>query len=603
MLNHRLGWVSPVAVGRAPHSGARTAVAGFAGLREQVLLEHLPPMFDQAAVGSCVAQSLGGGVETLLPRAGYAAERVDRAALYRRAREMIGTAGEDSGAIIADGIAVLMQAGWEREEGEPPGTWGDRWTRAPRALSLDAPRLVNAEPLDFDVATVCTELDAGHPVVVGLQVTADWEDFAGDTLPEPAGDVIGGHAVLLVGYDLALRCFRVRNSWGTGWKDGGYAWLPWAWLRAPWCGEVHALRVVRRAEGPIAPRDLPDDELPPTPLDAMEAGILAAMAPRGVTPVAPSARTIAPGIGATIYGDVPRDIERAARAGLIGVCDHVTLHTLADPTDVASAARVRALGCQRVWLGLPANYLSRMDLVKGRAAVLTEVRRIARIAVDMGVEVVEINGEGASIDSKGKGDKPGDWTSSPTDAREGQRLAELARDILIALRAALDALGARHILIAWTSHDMPGFRLPWGPILSRVDMHAPQHYPAEAGRTVKQRELEARVARSRGRWEALADRGEIPDAAVPYGAAWTPYLQGHGHDVGALVWGLCEAPVVRLWAFPGSWHADGVTALRLARRLRAEVGHGPDAVERWQRARGLSVDGAVGRATLGSLAA
>ncbi len=591
MLNRRLGWVSPVSVGRAPHAGARTAVAGFAGLREQVLLDHLPAVFDQASVGSCTAQALAAGVEALLPRAGYGAERPDRAALYRRERELIGTAGEDSGAIIADGIAVLSQ-GWEREEGEPPGAWGDRWTRPARALSPVAPRLVNSEPLDFDVATICTELDAGHPVVVGLQVTADWEDFVGDTLPEPAGEVIGGHAVLLVGYDLSLRCFRVRNSWGTSWRDGGYAWLPWAWIRAPWCGEAHALRAVRRADGPLPS----DDDPPATPLDAMEAGILAAMAPRTVAPVAPSARTIAPGIGATIYGDVPRDIERAARAGLIGVCDHVTLHTLADPTDVASAARVRALGCQRVWLGLPATYLSRMDLSKGRAAVLTEVQRIARIAVDMGVEVVELNGEGAS-----DGKAPGDWTSAPTDAREGQRLSDLARDILIALRAALDALGARHILIAWTSHDMPGFRLPWGPILSRVDLHGPQHYPAEAGRTVRQRELEARIARSRGRWEALADRGEIPDAAVPYGAAWTPYLQGHGHAVGALVWGLCEAPLVRLWAFPGSWDPVGVEALRLARRLRTEVGHGPDAVERWQAAHGLTADGIVGPRSLAAL--
>lgn len=327
-----------------------------------------------------------------------------------------------------------------------------------------------------------------------------------------------------------------------------------------------------------------------TPLDGLEAQVQRALAARG--------RVLAPGVGATLYGTLPRDIERAAKAELLEVCDHITLHTLADPTDVQSAARVRALGCARVWLALPANYLSRMDLAKGRAAVLAEVERIAQIAVAMGVEVVELNGEGAS-----GGKVVGDWTSAPGDAREGQRLADLARDILIALRDALTRLGGRHILIAWTSHDMPGFRLPWGPILSRIDLHAPQHYPAQAGRTVAQRELEARVSRSRGRWEALADRGEIPGAAVPYGAAWAPYYQGHGHTVGALVWGLCEAPVARLWAFPGSWDTAAVEALRLARRLRAEVGHGPDAVERWQAAHDLSADGIVGARTLAALGA
>ena len=331
-----------------------------------------------------------------------------------------------------------------------------------------------------------------------------------------------------------------------------------------------------------------------SPIDAMEDAVQHALAT--------GCRRIAPGIGATIYGDVPRDIERAARAGLLDVCDHLTLHTLADPTDVTSAARVRALGCQRIWLALPANYLSRMDLAKGRAAVVAEVQRIARIAVQMGVELVEINGEGASIGRDGKGDKPGDWTSAPADAREGQRLSDLARDILVALREALDALGARHILIAWTSHDMPGFRLPWGPILSRVDLHAPQHYPAQKGYTASQRTIEKRIATSEGRWESLVDRGEIPARAAPHGDAWSPYLQGHGHSVGALVWGLCEAPTARLWAFPGSWDPAGVEALRLARKVRGEAGHGPDAVERWQSAHGLDADGVVGRATLAALA-
>lgn len=300
------------------------------------------------------------------------------------------------------------------------------------------------------------------------------------------------------------------------------------------------------------------------------------------------APVIRPGIGATFFGSLLRDLD--AHREVIRASQIVTLHTAADDSDTRAAALVRQINpSARVWLGLPANYLSRLDLSRGREAVAVEVQRVARVALAMGAELVEINGEGAS-----DGTVAGDWTSAPTDDREARRLGSLAVVILETLRAELGARAA----IGWTSHDMPGFRLPWAEILSRVDLHSPQHYPAQAGRMVAQRELERRIAASSGRWEALADRSEVPADAVPYGTRWSPYLQGWGHTVGALVWGLCEAPVVRLWACPGSWSPEALTALQLAGQIRAAVG---TSVEAWQRAHGLKPDGVVGPATLASL--
>lgn len=39
----------------------------------------------------------------------------------------------------------------------------------------------------------------------------------------------GRHAMLIVGYDDELEggCFRVLNSWGTKWADGGFVWIPY----------------------------------------------------------------------------------------------------------------------------------------------------------------------------------------------------------------------------------------------------------------------------------------------------------------------------------------------------------------------------------------
>ena len=302
---------------------------------------------------------------------------------------------------------------------------------------------------------------------------------------------------------------------------------------------------------------------------------------------------IAPGIGigATFYGSLPRDLDSPTGREVIRACDHVTLHTAADASDVQSAALVRRLGCARVWLAIPANYLSRLDLSRGRVAALDEIRRVATVARDMGAELLELNGEGAS-----DGAVVGDWTSAPRDEQERRRLDELAVELCYAIRATV-----RGLAIGWTSHDgVRSFAIPRAH-LPLIDLHSPQHYPAQAGRMVSQRELAARVAWSRGQWESLVAEGRAPAAVAPYGGAWSPYLQGHGHSVGALVWGLCEAPTARLWACPGSWSPEAVEALRLASALRSTGGYGPDAVERWQAVHGLDADGAVGPRTLAAL--
>src|SRR5262249_61934311 len=65
-------------------------------------------------------------------------------------------------------------------------------------------------------------LAEGYPFVFGFTVYTKFEsqEMARTgvlSMPGPDEDVVGGHAVLAVGYDDASETFIVRNSWGADW--------------------------------------------------------------------------------------------------------------------------------------------------------------------------------------------------------------------------------------------------------------------------------------------------------------------------------------------------------------------------------------------------
>ena len=55
-------------------------------------------------------------------------------------------------------------------------------------------------------------------------------------MPKSNDKIIGGHAVVICGYDDNNRELIARNSWGTYWGDKGYFYIPYEYLR--YCGEL-----------------------------------------------------------------------------------------------------------------------------------------------------------------------------------------------------------------------------------------------------------------------------------------------------------------------------------------------------------------------------
>ncbi len=74
---------------------------------------------------------------------------------------------------------------------------------------------------DFTVQDLKGALQDG-PLCVAMYVADDFHSYSGGIYDYSGGNYDFGHAVLLVGYDDSQQCFRVKNSWGTSWGEGGY---------------------------------------------------------------------------------------------------------------------------------------------------------------------------------------------------------------------------------------------------------------------------------------------------------------------------------------------------------------------------------------------
>jgi C1A family cysteine protease len=85
--------------------------------------------------------------------------------------------------------------------------------------------------------TCLVALAQGLPIVFGTFVPSEFYDIANKTgtMPDTAEagqNPGGGHAMLLVGYDLATRTWLVRNSWGEEFAERGYFRIPFNTLQA-----------------------------------------------------------------------------------------------------------------------------------------------------------------------------------------------------------------------------------------------------------------------------------------------------------------------------------------------------------------------------------
>ena len=200
------------------------------------LTAEMPPVYDQGQLGSCTANALAGAFEFDLEKQGLTDFEPSRLFIYYNERAIEGTVSTDSGAQIRDGVKTLSKQGVCPESDWPYDI--AKFAQKP-AKKLYTEAKANKVALYQRVAQTTSQLKGclaeGYPFVIGFTVYESFESeqvAQSGVVPMPtAGEkVLGGHAVVIVGYDESEQRFRARNSWGTGWGQQGYFTIPYGYL-------------------------------------------------------------------------------------------------------------------------------------------------------------------------------------------------------------------------------------------------------------------------------------------------------------------------------------------------------------------------------------
>jgi C1A family cysteine protease len=193
----------------------------------------MPPVVDQSKLGSCTTNAIVSGLRQFLRiKNGESNAVLSRLYLYWHEREVEGTLGTDAGAEIRTGMKLLKNLGVCPEKDFPYviSTYNDKPSADAEAHAAEFK--IKEYSRVTDLTMLKTALAEGYPVVFGFLVYSSFKspeatETGWVSLPQEGEELLGGHAVLAVGYDDFREVVICRNSWGRSWGDHGYFYLPY----------------------------------------------------------------------------------------------------------------------------------------------------------------------------------------------------------------------------------------------------------------------------------------------------------------------------------------------------------------------------------------
>lgn len=243
MAKHKLGYIPDLRDFRDDKFRmlADLALPPMVDLRDQD-----SPIEDQGQLGSCTAFATGAAIRFCRRKEALPDFITSHLYLYYNSRKH---KDEDSGATIRDAIKSAAKLG-DCAETDWPYNISQFAVKPPQQAYNDAmqDRAVKYQRIPQNIQQMKNCLAQGFPFVIGVSVYSSFESQQAEStgfipLPKNNESLLGGHALLVVGYRDSDLHFIVRNSWGN-WGDNGYCYLPYAYLQDTglasdfWCIQV-----------------------------------------------------------------------------------------------------------------------------------------------------------------------------------------------------------------------------------------------------------------------------------------------------------------------------------------------------------------------------
>ncbi len=217
------------------------------------LVSLCPKPYDQGQLSSCTANAICASYKILETDKTFEPSRMFLYYKERLLEDLTDAPINDSGADAKDGVDFISKYGicpesdWSYIEGNvdvaPPTTCDtDALNHKITSYSI----IDNNDPSSLH-RSIRSAIYGGHSVLLGMSVYESFmsEEVAAngivhypsclnfDDPNDPFDKYIGGHEVLIVGYNDAAKTYKCLNSWGENWGDKGFFTIPYSYIHEP----------------------------------------------------------------------------------------------------------------------------------------------------------------------------------------------------------------------------------------------------------------------------------------------------------------------------------------------------------------------------------